>query len=326
MELRVGIVGCGLIAGGPVREGRPILGNHAAACREVAGVRLVAAAEPDPQRLAAFGREWDVPQLFPDVARMLETQPLDLVIVATPPEAHEEVCLAVIDAGVRGLLCEKPFTGSAAAARRVVRSCEERGCKLVVNFTRRWDSSHRALARRIAAGELGDIRQIFASYTGTMRGNGAHFVDTLQMLVPGEWCVGWTSGLPQHANDGAIEAVLEQGQEARAFVAPVRGAEYFVFEIHVLGTKRRARLMLQGSDIRIDSPKPHPAFPGYRYLTDEEVLPPMSVPSAFASALRALADAVREERDPDVAPDAYVRSLTLLDSIVRHAHDSEVPR
>jgi predicted dehydrogenase len=326
MTLRVGIVGCGLIAGGPVREGRPISGNHAAACRAVPGIELVAAADTDGGRLAAFGRHWEVERLFSDAAAMLESMKLDLVIVTTPPNAHEAVCLEAIRRGARGILCEKPFTGSAEAAARIVAAAKAAGCALVVNFTRRWDASHRELARRIVAGELGDIRQVLASYTGTLRGNGAHFVDTLMMLAPGPWDVAWASALPVGSSDGPIDAVLTRPDGARAYLGAVRDPGYFIFEIHLLGTKARARLMMQGNDLRIDVPRPHHDFPGYLYLVEDTALPKMTIASAFGHALAELAEAVEGRRPTDVSPDAHVASLGLVDAIVNNASNSERTR
>lgn len=321
MPLRVGIVGCGMIAGGPVRDGRPIAGNLAAACRAVRGVELVAAADVDAPRRAAFGTRWGVTSLFGSASEMLAASSLDIVIVATSQEGHEAACMAALESGVRGIFCEKPFTGSADGARRVVEAARVRGSVLVANFSRRWDGAHRDLAARIARGELGEVREVFASYTGTMRGNGSHFVDTLRMLVPGDWRAAWTSALPPDSVDGPIDAVLEHADGARAHVAAIRGAEYFVFDAQVLGTKGRARLLFAGgtTDVRVDLPAELAGYPGYRYLAETTPLPPTTLAVAFERALEALAAAVRGEAPVDVPPETYVTSLELVDSIVSSA-------
>jgi predicted dehydrogenase len=315
-ELVVGIAGCGLIAGGPVREGRVLVGNHAQACREVSGVKLVAAADPDEARREAFGQRWGVTQLYADVPAMLASERLDLLIVATPPEAHETACLAAADAGVRGVLCEKPLTGTGDGARRVVDALREKGVPLVANFSRRWDTTHATLLDRLRAGALGEIRTVHGVYTGTLRGNGTHLIDTIQMLAPLEWGVAWSSALPGHASDGPVDGVLVAGP-AHASLQCVRTAEYFVFELHVLGTLGRARLLASGNDVHLDAPRPNPDYPGYRYLQPAEELPKNTLPASFSRALEALAEAVRTGRTPLVDPASYVSTLTLIDALAK---------
>jgi predicted dehydrogenase len=221
---------------------------------------------------------------------------------------------------VKGILCEKPFTGSARGAQRIIDACRQRDVKLVVNFTRRWDEAHVVLADRIQKGAIGTPREVLAAYTGTLRGNGAHFLDALCMLVPGSWRVDWAIRSDAPHDDGPIEAVLSS-ESARAILAPVRDPEYFVFELYIFGTKGRARLSFQGNDVRIDQPQPHDDFPGYRYLQEVEQLPKMTIPAAFGHAVRGLADAVQNNRAPAVPADVHIPALALADAIVERANE-----
>ena len=318
MDLRVGIIGCGKIAGTPSPDGSVALGCHAGACREVAGLRLVAAVEPDESRLLAFGRHWEVPALYTDMREMLARERLDLVLVATPPEAHEAACMAAIEHGARGIFCEKPLTGAADGARRIVTACRRAGTKLVVNFTRRWDGSHRELAARIAAAEIGEITSVRGTYTGTLRGNGSHLVDTMGMLVPGAWTIEWASGLHPESTDGAVAAVLRRGT-ARAFLMPAEPAEYFVFELEIYATRGRARVTFHGNDIRLDAPRSHVEYPGYRFLVESTALPRDTMRHAAANALRALTSAMTSGADVEVDAEAHTRLLELVDNLVARA-------
>ena len=324
--LRVGIVGCGLIAGGPVREGRPIAGNHAEVCRSIEGVTLFAAADPDAGRREAFGRQWGVTRLYRDLGEMLAAGPLDLVIVATPPEKHEAICLQAIERGVRGVFCEKPFTGASASAKRVVLAAQARGVPVAVNFTRRWDPVHKDLARRLASGEFGELQAVTGHYTGTLRGNGSHLVDTLRMLAPGPWQIDWVSSLLRQQGDappdGPASFLLSQpvptpgGSPARFSALPVVGAQYFIFEIVVVTTSARVRLLFGGNDIRIDRPAPHPAYPGYRYLQEAEVITREAYQTeAFGAALSALCSAVSGGRPLSASGEDTLASLDLIDAI-----------
>jgi predicted dehydrogenase len=325
VSLRVGIAGCGLVAGGPIRDGKPIATNHAAACRSVEGVELVAAADPTSERREAFSSFWNVPSVYPSVAAMLEHEKLDIVIVATPPEGHESVCLAAIEANVPGLLCEKPFTGSAAGARRVVAACRSANTHLAVNFVRRWDAGHQALARRIRDGVIGDVRSAWGCYTGTIRGNGSHLLDTLRMMIRSNLAPVWTSSLNRTEQDGPLAGVIESRDGARVLFTNVP-ADYFIFELHILGARGRARLLAQGLDLRIDEPRADPAFPGYRYLREAQVVSEGTLLHAFPRCLSALAGAVRNGTELESPPEDFVTTLELLDSVVADAHGTKEKR
>jgi predicted dehydrogenase len=318
VTLRVGIAGGGMIAGGPVREGKPIATNHAAACRDVDGVALVAFAEPNDERRQKFAEFWKVPA-HADVGEMLAREKLDILVVATPPETHESICLAGIEARVPGLLCEKPFTGTAAGARRIVEACRASDTRLAVNFVRRWDEGHQRLAARIADGAIGTFKKAWGCYTGTIRGNGSHLLDTLRMMTRSELTPEWVT--PLDADDGPVSAVLASN-DARAFITVVE-SEYFVFELHVYGTKGRAKLLMQGLDLRLDLPESDPDFPGYRYLTGSEEVANGTLMHAFPRCLGSLAAAVRERRPLTPAPADFLASLELLDAVVAKANTSQ---
>jgi predicted dehydrogenase len=320
--LRAAIIGCGMAAGGPVKEGRPIRGTHAEACR-AAGVQLVAAADPDPDRRAAFARHWGVPAVFADASALLDAVRPELVIVATPPIAHEAACLAALAGGARGILCEKPFTGHAAGARRIAEACRAAAVPLVVNFSRRWDASHQEVVRRLS--ELGPIVGAWGCYVGTLRGNGSHVVDTLRMMVPGPWTLAWASPLAGVPDDGPVSLVLQR-EAVSAHLQCIPGPAYFVLELTVFGTDGRVRLTMGGNEICFDRAEPSRDYPGYRYLTGAEPMAAGTMPVSFENALQELVRAVEGGPPPSTPPEAFIDTLSLVDAAIAAARIGQEER
>ena len=93
-DIRVAIVGTGGIAR-----------VHAAALGP--GAVLAAAADVDPDRLAAFALEHGVPATYGQLDDLLRDTRPDLVRICTPPHAHHRQALACLRAGV-SVLVEKP--------------------------------------------------------------------------------------------------------------------------------------------------------------------------------------------------------------------------
>jgi predicted dehydrogenase len=127
---------------------------HAAALERMPGIELVALADPDPARRAAFAGHRTVP----GIPEVLALRP-DYCVVATPTGAHEPVALQLAEAGVPALI-EKPLAPGPAAARRIADAFARHGLTAGVGHTERHNAATAELARRLHAGEFGTVRQI----------------------------------------------------------------------------------------------------------------------------------------------------------------------
>jgi len=103
--IRVAIVGTGGIARIQAAALRP--GTPGPAAAELAAAVLAAATDIDPDRLAGFAREHEVPATYRHLDDLLADARPDLVHICTPPFAHHQQALACLRAGV-SVLVEKP--------------------------------------------------------------------------------------------------------------------------------------------------------------------------------------------------------------------------
>jgi predicted dehydrogenase len=142
-DLRVGLIGLGMM-------GR----HHARVVREVDGLDLVAVADAtgDPHGVAG-----DLPVLA-DVHELIAAG-IDMAVCAVPTGMHEEVGLALAEAGVHTLI-EKPIAHSVSAGERLVKAFAARGIIGAVGHIERYNPSLQSLRARMANGDLGDIYQI----------------------------------------------------------------------------------------------------------------------------------------------------------------------
>src|SRR5680860_1101013 len=134
--------------------------NHARVLAGLDGVDLVGVVEPanDPQGNAQGG---------PVVATVQELIELgiDYAVVACPTGLHEEVGLALAEAGV-GALIEKPLAHSVEAAQRLVDAFESRGLVAGVGHIERYNPALQSLRSRLEAGDLGEIYQVVTRRQG----------------------------------------------------------------------------------------------------------------------------------------------------------------
>ncbi|MCL3776975.1 MULTISPECIES: Gfo/Idh/MocA family oxidoreductase [unclassified Actinomyces] len=148
-NLRVGLIGLGSM-------GR----HHARVIRATEGMELVAVADPGGDR---FGVAGPLPVLD-DVAALIDAG-IDAAMVAVPTVYHEDVALALAEAGVHTMV-EKPIAHSVEAGERVRDAFAERGLVGAVGYVERCNPALRALRERLDAGELGQVHQVLTRRQG----------------------------------------------------------------------------------------------------------------------------------------------------------------
>lgn len=115
---------------------------------------VVAICDVNQDRLASLQATYAIPRTYTDYRRMLETEDLDGVVVATPDELHREPVEAVAAAGVH-LLLEKPIATTMPDAEAIVRAVEVSHIRCVMGFSLRFAADYRAIKQRFDAGHLG---------------------------------------------------------------------------------------------------------------------------------------------------------------------------
>ncbi len=109
---RIYLIGAGVIAH-----------SHASAIRHLPATEQVtlAVADPNSQALSNFVKEYPLASAFADADTMLAeaAHDTDIVIVTTPPFAHEEWTCAALATG-RHVLCEKPLALNQEQARHML--------------------------------------------------------------------------------------------------------------------------------------------------------------------------------------------------------------
>ncbi len=154
-------------------------------------VEVVAVADPDPTGRAAARARSGARREYADFHEMLEQEHLDLVSVGPRwPDCHAEMVIAAIEAGARGVFCEKPFATTLAEADAMLAAAEAAGAKIAVALQHRIMEVVQELRRIVRSGALGEIREIRGRPTIGPRGGaflltvlGTHVLDLMRDLA-----------------------------------------------------------------------------------------------------------------------------------------------
>ena len=128
---------------------------HYDAWRRIESVTPVAAVDLDHASAAATGLA-----AYTDPTQMLRECRPDIVDIITPPPTHLAVIRAAIAAGVKAVICQKPFCAGPEEAAEVVRLSRESGVPLVVHENFRFQPWYRKMHQLIDEGVVGDVLQM----------------------------------------------------------------------------------------------------------------------------------------------------------------------
>jgi predicted dehydrogenase len=104
---------------------------HLPALRELDGVAVAGGVDDTPPQRESWTRETGSPA-YETLAELLERESPDVVVVATPPASHADLCVEALGAGAN-VISEKPFVTSVAEADRVIAAAAAAGRSVAVN-------------------------------------------------------------------------------------------------------------------------------------------------------------------------------------------------
>jgi predicted dehydrogenase len=151
-SLGVAIVGTGTIANQHARS----LSRHAPA-------RMVAVYDVLGDRAQEFAARWQVPHVTKSLEDVVRRDDVDAAIVATPPFAHMEPTIALLEGG-KHVLCEKPFALDPSEAQKMTETAERTEKYLAVASARlRCGAAMRRAQHLAATGQLGEVYHVRSS-------------------------------------------------------------------------------------------------------------------------------------------------------------------
>jgi len=308
-RVRVGIVGCGGIAG-----------SHVAGYQACERAEIVAAMDVNPERAKALAARAGA-RAYTDLNEMLDREAPDAVSLLTPPKFHHEAALPVLERGVH-VLSEKPLAFTAAEAEEMVEAAASHNALLLVAVCHRFHEPVVRARKLIADGALGALttyRNRFGYRKGTpddetrLRGgilldNGAHSADLFRFLV-GE--VSRAMAWAPASERGAIEdlcnvtAVWESGDGVAGVVELNGAAGRCPSVIEIYGTEGTAVIEYGGRSQFV------PAGKGDAVPLDGEGLPGNH---RFLREVRHFVQCVLGEEEPLIGGEEGLRGMRILEA------------
>ncbi|MDE2903884.1 MAG: Gfo/Idh/MocA family oxidoreductase [Chloroflexota bacterium] len=137
-------------------------------------VEVVAVADLDEEPARVKADQLGAWQAFGDFREMLHRVQADFVTVCLRrPHERSEMMLAAIEAGAKGIYCEKPFVRTPAEADAIMAAAERGGTKIQVAHNWRVDPKVRRMREMVRAGDIGRLVAMHATGKNDSRRGGA---------------------------------------------------------------------------------------------------------------------------------------------------------
>lgn len=244
-KIRVGIVGSRFAAE-----------LHARAYLRCPQAEIVAAAAPD--NLHEFADQYDIPERYQSYDEMFDRSELDMVSVCVPNFLHHPVVMAAAEAGLH-VVCEKPLATTIEYGAEMVRTCRERGVKLM--YAEDWLFAPAIVRAKeiIDQGALGEILYVKAKETHA--GSHSPFAQKLSTCGGGSMIhlgihpaafVRWIAGCEPTDVIGKISRGLDDNFVHRHFEGEDWGVSVITFENGMKAFIEGNYITVGGMDDRIE--------------------------------------------------------------------------
>ncbi|MGW9111681.1 Gfo/Idh/MocA family protein [Microbacterium sp. NPDC055683] len=318
--IRAGILGAAGIA--PQAFVRP--------ARRRDDIEIVAVAARHGSAAERFAARWRIPRALAGYEALLSADDIDLVYIALPPSEHARWTTAALEAG-KDVLCEKPIAMDAREAARVAEVAEATGRIVIEAFHDHYHPLLAALREIIAAGRIGRVRHLDASFTadnpfaadsirhvpelggGALMDLGCYPVHWIRTLGGGEPRVDTArhTANPLGA-DLAIDArlVLPDGATADLHASMAPGSP-FSAPVEIIGSRGR---------IAVDNlVLPHLGHSLVLETDAAEYRRTVAGDETYDHELDAVVAAIRSRRDAATGPADFVANMRVIDDIYRCA-------
>ncbi len=153
--------------------------GHADAYQHITRGEMVACCDLIEERVEEFGETHGIANRYQDLDEMLEKEKPDVVHMVMVPTIRVSLMTRLAEAGVPGVIVEKPICIGAEDYKALRALEESSGTKFAVNHQLRHHPRILDLLSYVQDGKIGEVRFLDASSVLPMAGQGVHVLDLM---------------------------------------------------------------------------------------------------------------------------------------------------
>ncbi len=131
--------------------------------------QLLAVGSRNLEKAKTFGEQYGIPNCYGSYEELTADKTIDAVYICSPNNYHYEHAMLCLNAG-KHVLCEKPFTVTAADAERLYKAAEEKGLFIMEGFWIRFLPLYESILEIIQSGKYGKLMHARCNYGFVAKG------------------------------------------------------------------------------------------------------------------------------------------------------------
>ncbi len=282
--------------------------SHTGAYLVSPDTEIVAGSDPDINKLERFSKRCPGVKVYLDYTEMLADNHLDIVSICSPTASHFEILSEVAKSGIKAIFCEKPIASCIEDACQMVSICKEKNIILAINHTRRWDLNYIRVNKYIRQEKIGELKSILGNYPDKIFMVGTHLIDTLRFYGGDvDWVIGAGDNLG--SDDPAISGLVSFKNGYRGAIMCCSEKANLIFEIDVIGTKGRVRIIDNGHRVEFFQFEQSDRYSGYQELKKQPSPKSGRGKNPLVSAVKNIVDCIERGGNPACTGEDGLRAL-----------------
>lgn len=146
-EIKVGVVGCGLIS--KLR--------HIPAYKRLKGVKIQAVSDLNENLVKETAQEFKIPEYYTDTSKMLAEEDLDIIDICVPPQIHSAIAIEAMENG-SNVIMEKPMALKSSDCEDMIKISKKKDLKLSVVHNNLFHPPVIKAKEMVNKGKIGEFR------------------------------------------------------------------------------------------------------------------------------------------------------------------------
>lgn len=261
------IIGAGQIAGGYDSPQSDNILTHAHSYLKHSGFNLLGFYDVDFSCAVEMSKKWNC-KAFKTLA---EVKNIDVISICTPDEVHFSAIKEALKLSPKLIFLEKPLSNNLDEAKEILGI--SKNIPILVNYSRQFVKEFQELAVKIQDGEFGKYESGTGYYGKGFVHNGSHMINLLNLLVEKISKIDIIDEFADfYEHDPTKNAILTFGSNKKFFMQGVGSKNYTIFELDLVFTKSRIRILQSGEKIEIYEVKNNKKYVGYKNLVLKETI------------------------------------------------------
>lgn len=255
------IIGAGQIAGGYDSIESTNIFTHAHAYINNSNINLLGFYDIDYTKSQKMAEKWNTKAIksLKDI-----NSNIDIISICTPDNTHLEMIKKTLELSPKIIFLEKPISNDINDFNKIKEISET--TPILVDYTRRFVKEFQELAVKIRNGEFGAYQTGSGYYGKGFYHNGSHMKDLLTLLLGKFLSINPISQINDFSDKDLTQTAILNLNCGNFFMQGTNSNEFEIFEIDLIFTKARIKILDSGRVIQIYEIKSNEQFTGYKNL------------------------------------------------------------